>query len=137
MELPSFKVIVLGDAGVGKSAYINRMKTGEFTQCIAQEMTPLVFHTNHGSYKLNVWEDKIVSHDVDAAIVMFDLIRRDNIVKYKINKPLVICGNKCDLVTDKLVNHCHYISVKTGCNINSPWLDLIKQLTGKKDLIFS
>ena len=136
MELPSFKVIVLGDAGVGKSAYINRMKTGEFAQHSNQDMTPLVFHTNHGSYKLNVWEGKSVTHNVDAAIVMYDLSRRDNIIKYKINKPLVICGNKCDLVTDKLVDH-HYISVKTGCNINSPWLDLIKRLTGKKDLIFS
>ena len=55
---PEFKLILLGDGGVGKTTFVKRHLTGETEKnaTLGVEVHPLVFHTNRGPIKLNVWD---------------------------------------------------------------------------------
>ena len=59
-ESPSFKIVVVGDGGVGKTTYIKRHLTGEFERryiaTIGVEVHPMAFYTNYGPVKFNVWD---------------------------------------------------------------------------------
>ena len=52
MEMPEFKLILVGDGGVGKTTFVKRHLTGEFEKkyvaTLGVEVHPLVFHTNRG-----------------------------------------------------------------------------------------
>jgi len=57
---PEFKLILVGDGGVGKTTFVKRHLTGEFEKkyvaTLGVEVHPLVFHTNRGPIKFNVWD---------------------------------------------------------------------------------
>ena len=59
-HVAAFKVIVVGDGGVGKTTFINRHRTGEFTSkyiaTMGVEVSPLTFYTTEGTIKLNMWD---------------------------------------------------------------------------------
>jgi len=117
---PRFKLLVVGDAGVGKTAFINRHRTGEFekryiaTQGV--EVNPLPFNTSVGQIVFNVWDTAgqerfsglgegyaIGSH---AAIIFCDLTNSITFKSYgrlyqEVRKtcpniPIVFVGNKVD-----------------------------------------
>lgn len=123
----SYKIVLVGDGGVGKSTFIKRHRTGEFekkyipTQGV--DVTPLTFSTNYGTIIFKVWDcagqEKFGGlrdgyyTGADAAICMFDVtsnltfknmqqwirdIRRTNMAV-----PIVTCGNKCDLQDSRKV----------------------------------
>jgi len=121
-ELKRYKIVMVGDGGVGKSAFIKRHRTGEFEKkyiaTMGVEVNPLPFSTNEGDVVLNIWDvagqDKfsglrdgyyIGAH---AFIIMFDVTARityKNVVTwYKhitesqtyTGQPIVLCGNKID-----------------------------------------
>nr|XP_054102928.1 GTP-binding nuclear protein Ran-like [Callithrix jacchus] len=53
-----FKLVLVGDGGTGKT-FVKRHLTGEFEKYVATlgiEVHPLVFHTNRGPIKFNVWD---------------------------------------------------------------------------------
>jgi GTP-binding nuclear protein Ran len=81
---PEFKLILVGDGGVGKTTFVKRHLTGEFekkyvgeyskafkhskqrspadhalyplfTATLGVEVHPLIFHTNRGAIKFNCW----------------------------------------------------------------------------------
>lgn len=56
--MPTYKLVLVGDGGVGKSTYIKRLLTGEFEKkwisTLGVEVHPLVFHTNYGPVRFNV-----------------------------------------------------------------------------------
>jgi GTP-binding nuclear protein Ran len=59
--IPSFKLSILGDSGVGKSTYIRRLLTGEFDKRHVvtkpfEGICDIYFTTNCGIIKLNIWE---------------------------------------------------------------------------------
>lgn len=58
--MPEFKLILVGDGGVGKTTFVKRHLTGEFEKkyvaTLGVEVHPLVFHTNRGPIKFNVWD---------------------------------------------------------------------------------
>ena len=126
-ETPVFKLILVGDGGVGKTTFIKRHKTGEFERkyvpTLGVEVRPLQFQTSRGPIKFNVWDtagqEKMGGLrdgyyvGGDCAIIMFDVTSR---ITYKnvpnwhkdlvrvvgANVPMVLCGNKVDVKERKV-----------------------------------
>ncbi|HSW77068.1 MAG TPA: GTP-binding protein [Candidatus Saccharimonadales bacterium] len=138
MEQPQipmcFKVVLVGDGGVGKSTYVNRLKTGEFkrkyipTQGV--DVIPLTFSTNYGTIIFKVWDcagqEKFEGLrdgywiGAQAALFMFNVTNQSTFEKlptwmkdvHRVTNeiPFVICGNKCEIgnyrqVTNQQINH--------------------------------
>lgn len=115
-----YKIVLVGDGGVGKTTFVKRHQTGEFekkyiaTQGV--DVSSIVFYTNHGPIKLNLWDtagqEKLGGLregyyiGANGAIIMFDVTSRvtyKNVPKwYKDltriveNIPIVLVGNKVD-----------------------------------------
>jgi len=58
--IPEFKLVFVGDGGVGKTTFVKRHITGEFERryiaTVGVEVHPMIFHTNHGPIRFNVWD---------------------------------------------------------------------------------
>jgi GTP-binding nuclear protein Ran len=126
MESTKIKVIIVGDGGVGKTVFVNRHRTGEFTKnyvaTMGVDVNPLLFSTTEGLVVLNIWDcagQEKFSHlgpayykDAQAAIIMFDVGSRtsyknlnywyNEVSKIAPDIPIVICGNKCDIQERKV-----------------------------------
>ena len=59
-QVPEFKLVLVGDGGVGKTTFAKRRLTGEFEKkhaaTIGVEVHPLMFHANRGPIKFNAWD---------------------------------------------------------------------------------
>lgn len=121
-SIPTFKLVLLGDAAVGKSVFIKRHRTGEFEKkymaTLGVEVSPLVFFTNKGPICFNVWDiagqEKLsgLRHgyyvNSDCAMLMFDVTNRETYEHipgwYRDFRqvcqdiPMVLAGNKVDRV---------------------------------------
>ena len=117
-----YKVILIGDASVGKSSYIKRFILDEEKKYDLKSecnIYPLNFETNLGKkMKFRVWDtsgqEKFSQNQIrdcffensDAVIIMFDVTSRESyknvpswyfeLIKICIDVPFVICGNKVD-----------------------------------------
>lgn len=125
--MDTFKIISVGDSGVGKTTLLRCHLYGEFKKqydaTLGVEVHPLTFHTNYGPIKFNIWDcagqekfgGRLDGYYTGAhgVIVMFDLTNRlsykdvnnwiksiDNKLGYSI--PTVICGNKVDIEDQKV-----------------------------------
>ncbi len=58
--IPEFKLVLIGDGGVGKTTFVKRHLTGEFEKkyiaTLGVEVHPMVFHTSRGKIKFMVWD---------------------------------------------------------------------------------
>ena len=123
----SYKICIVGDGGVGKTTYIERMKTGEFIKkynpTIGSEVRALQFYTNKDKYNINLWDcaglpqfkglGKSYFIGAHAFILMFDLTNKasyQNLFNHYTriksvcpDSPIVLCGNKVD---------CGHLAVK-------------------------
>lgn len=177
-----FNVAVVGDKGVGKGAFMCRLRSGEFTKhpvddsiawttspspryCVAPTWSHLI-HAPDDEYDnvlLEEWADNgteiccylsrqqlpsqpIYDRKIDAAIIMFDIASSTSFDSVKhwqqaVRKaygkvPVVICGNKADLLqgdiyrstTIQLPSRYLCISVKKGTNVDSVMPGLIRKL---------
>jgi GTP-binding nuclear protein Ran len=119
-EVPKFKLILVGDGGVGKTTFVKRHRTGEFEKkyvaTMGVEVHPLKFHTNLGSVVFNCWDTAGQEKfgglrdgyyiGGQAAIIMFDVTGRvtyksvphwyKDLVRVCENIPIVLVGNKVD-----------------------------------------
>lgn len=162
MNKQTFKIVLVGDGGVGKTAYINRLRTGDFEKkynpTIGLEVAPLHLRTNKGDLILNIWDCAGQSRGlapadytcgVDGAIIMFDVgscASYKNVdfwrAKIPVHIPIVLCGNKCD-VKERRVRpseidtdlEYYDISAKSNYNFEKPFLYLVKSLLGD-DTVF-
>jgi GTP-binding nuclear protein Ran len=127
-NIPEFryKLVLVGDGGVGKTVFVKRHKTGEFEKrydaTMGAEVHPMDFSTNKGRVILDVWDtagqEKLSGLrdgyyiGADCAIIMFDVTARTtykNVPKwYKDltrvcgNIPIVLVGNKVDVKDRKI-----------------------------------
>jgi GTP-binding nuclear protein Ran len=55
-----FKLVLVGDGGVGKTTFVKRHLSGEFEKkyvaTLGVEVRPLDFVTNFGKIRFNVWD---------------------------------------------------------------------------------
>lgn len=150
MERSRFKVVLVGDGGVGKTSLIRKQLTGKFTP--GYDATPGVeiFPVTFRNVTLTCWDtagqDKLSGLyegyyiGADAAIVMFDvtsrlsaknaLVWRDKVRRVCETIPIVFCGNKvdCDTVVNADFEYIP-ISVKTGKNVENLFRCVIEKLT--------
>merc|ERR1712183_365162 len=125
-EMPTFKLVLVGDGGVGKTTFVKRHLTGEFEKryiaTLGVEVHPMPFFTNRGQVNFNVWDtagqEKLGGLrdgyyiGGNCGIIMFDVCSRitySNVPKwYKDltrvceNIPIVLVGNKVDVKDRKV-----------------------------------
>merc|ERR1712061_377799 len=121
MAVPEFKLVLVGDGGVGKTTLVKRHLTGEFEKkyvaTLGVEVHPLCFHTNRGVIRFNVWDTAGQEKfgglrdgyyiQGQCAVIMFDVTSRityknvpnwhRDIVRVCENIPIVLVGNKVDV----------------------------------------
>lgn len=125
-QAPEFKLVLVGDGGVGKTTFVRRHLTGEFEKkynaTIGVEVHPLQFQTNRGLIIYNVWDTAGQEKfgglrdgyyiGGQCAIIMFDVTSRityknvpnwhKDLVRVCENIPIVLCGNKVDVKDRKV-----------------------------------
>ena len=157
----NYKIALVGDGGVGKSTYVSSLAGDDFENIykptLGVEVHLIKIDTSYGTIIFNVWDcagtDKFGGLrdgyyiQSDGAIVMFSLTDStsyENVKKWKLafdrvcmNKPVVVCGNKAD-VLDKIDVNPEFVSISSqSChNYKEPLLTLAKSLTGHQDLVF-
>jgi len=119
-EAREFKLVLVGDGGVGKSTFVKRHLTGEFEKryvpTLGVEVHNLRFITNYGPIVFNVWDtagqekfgglrDGYYIHS-QCAVAMFDVTSRvtyasvpkwyHDIQRTCGDIPVVLVGNKVD-----------------------------------------
>lgn len=126
VQVPEFKLVLIGDGGVGKTTFVKRHLTGEFEKkyiaTLGVEVHPMPFFTNHGQVLFNVWDTAgqeklgglrdgyyIGGH---CGIIMFDVCARitySNVPKWYKDLtrvceaiPIVLVGNKVDVKDRKV-----------------------------------
>jgi GTP-binding nuclear protein Ran len=59
-SIPTLKVCVIGASGLGKTTWVKRLATGDFTwkhiPTLGVEVHPLTLRTNHGPVIFNLWD---------------------------------------------------------------------------------
>jgi GTP-binding nuclear protein Ran len=125
-QAPDFKLILVGDGGVGKTTFVKRHMTGEFEKkyvaTLGVEVHPLLFHTNRGPIVFNVWDtagqEKLGGLrdgyyiQGQCAIIMFDVTSRityknvpnwhRDLTRVCENIPIVLVGNKVEIKDRKV-----------------------------------
>merc|ERR1712178_264585 len=125
-QTAEFKLVLVGDGGVGKTTFVKRHLTGEFEKkyvaTLGVEVHPLSFHTNRGQIRFNVWDTAGQEKfgglrdgyyiQGQCAIVMFDVTSRityknvpnwhRDLVRVCENIPIVLTGNKVDVKERKV-----------------------------------
>ncbi|OXA56989.1 GTP-binding nuclear protein ran-1 [Folsomia candida] len=125
-NIPTFKCILVGDGGTGKTTFVKRLLTGEFEKkyiaTLGVEVRPLTFNTTRGQITFNTWDTAGQEKfgglrdgyyiQGQCAIVMFDVTSRvtyknvpnwhRDLIRVCDNIPTVLCGNKVDIKDRKV-----------------------------------
>lgn len=125
-EIPTFKLVLVGDGGVGKTTFVKRHLTGEFEKRYIPthgvEVHPMNFKTSRGEVILDVWDtagqEKLGGLrdgyyiKGQCGIIMFDVTSRvtyknvprwyKDVTRVCDNIPLVLVGNKVDVKDRKV-----------------------------------
>lgn len=125
-NVPRFKLILVGDGGVGKTTFVKRHLSGEFEKryiaTLGVEVHPLTFFTNLGQVIYDCWDTAGQEKfgglrdgyyiNGQAAIIMFDVTSRVSYKNVPIwhrdltrvcdDIPIVLCGNKVDVKDRKV-----------------------------------
>jgi GTP-binding nuclear protein Ran len=147
---PTFNIALVGDGGVGKTTYVERLFGGDefrkpYTPSVGAEVHTREYFSGmqHGDITFHIWDTagqqkfsgvrENYYKNADAAIVMYDVTSLisyknvkwwcDEIRAVKPDIPIVIVGNKCDVVGRgrKVQNGSYFqISAKSKTDIEKP-----------------
>ncbi|KUF94165.1 Vacuolar protein sorting-associated protein 13C [Phytophthora nicotianae] len=147
-NVPEFKLILVGDGGVGKTTFVKRHLTGEFEK---KYVATLGVEEKFGGLRDGYYIQG------QCAIIMFDVTSR---ITYKNvpnwhrdlfrvceNIPIVLCGNKVEVkdrkvkakqITFHRKKNLQYfdISAKSNYQFEKPFLWLARKLVGDNNLTF-
>lgn len=122
----TFKLVLVGDGGTGKTTFVKRHKTGEFEKkyiaTLGVEVHSLGFSTNYGAIQFDVWDTAGQEKfgglrdgyyiNGQCGIIMFDVTSRityknvpnwhRDLVRVCENIPIVLTGNKVDVKERKV-----------------------------------
>jgi GTP-binding nuclear protein Ran len=143
-----FKVILVGDGGVGKTAFVRRHASGEFEKkyiaTLGVEVHPIDFNTNYGIIRFNMWDTAgqekfgglrdgyyILGN---AVIAMFDVTNKlsmENTDKWISDVknvcgdiPVILAGNKVDIADRKISPKQIREKLKSPSHNSSIYLDI-------------
>merc|ERR1711957_645139 len=124
--IPEYKLVLVGDGGVGKTTFVKRHLTGEFEKkyiaTLGVEVHPMGFHTSKGLINFNVWDTAGQEKfgglrdgyyiGGQCGIIMFDVCSRityQNVPKWYKDLvrvceaiPITLVGNKVDVKDRKV-----------------------------------
>ncbi len=149
-EAKRYKVLLVGDSGVGKTTYVNYLLTNNFTEeyspTFGVDVYSYVFNTNYGPIIFEFWDcaGKYENRGIDTgyyicangAIIMYneesapycsEFVKKIHSVCDDI--PIISCKNS-SIIADK---EC-CIDIKNKVNIYKPIVLLARKLTGHDDL---
>lgn len=121
------KIVILGDAGTGKTALLARWADGGMSRAQAPTVGAayrmIMFQHEGQSYPLHIWDtagqetyrstSPIYCRDARAAMLVFDLTNHETfenlgvwrqILAGESDAQFIIVGNKCDLVEERAVD---------------------------------
>lgn len=148
-DIPTFKCVLVGDGGTGKTTFVKRHLTGEFEKkyvaTLGVEVHPLIFHTNRGPIRFNVWDTAGQEKfgglrdgyyiQGQCAVIMFDVTSRvtyknvpnwhRDLVRVCENIPIVLCGNKVDIKDRKVKAKSIVFHRKKNLQVQSLYLSYI------------
>jgi Ras-related protein Rab-11A len=164
-QIIDIKLILLGDISVGKSSILGRYIDNSFTedyQCTLQVETKskIIDIDLNTSVKMNIWDTvgqekfrhltKQYFRNCHGAIIVFDLTRKDSfdgvqkwideLNDFNSNIPILIVGNKSDLIKEREVNedaienfvrnkYLYYdVSAKNGSNVSLAFDKIRKEI---------
>jgi len=126
LPMRQFKLVLVGDGGVGKTTFVKRHITGEFEKkyvaTLGVEVHPITFMTNRGPVQFNVWDTAGQEKfgglrdgyyiQGECAIIMFDVTSRvtyknapnwhRDLIRVCDQIPIVLVGNKVDIKDRKV-----------------------------------
>ena len=164
-QIIEIKLILLGDISVGKSSILGRYIDNSFTedyQCTLQVETKskVIDIDLNTSVKMNIWDTvgqekyrnltRQFFRNCQGAIIVFDLTRKDSfdgvqkwideLEEFGSNIPILIVGNKSDLIKEREVNedvienfvknkYMYYdVSAKNGSNVSLAFDKIRKEI---------
>ena len=159
----SYKILLVGGGGVGKSKYVDRLVNHNYNQkyvaTLGVETHKLVLATNYGNVRLTIWDTTgqtkygglVEGYYVNAhgTIFMYDLsdsnpfATLDNYASKIANVcgqiPSVVIANSKDNLDNSILNNGQYILSNQHSDyqdIIEPVFDLVTKIMDKDDLYF-
>ena len=151
IKMMSYKVVLFGMSGVGKTEFINKINGNLFESkhypSLGYTIHLIRFNTNIGSIiEFEVWDGYPISLNAEACIGIMDTskisrkIVHEDYEKIGGNLPVVFIVNKCEtkqnhsrLFPQKAV----FMSVKDNINVELPLLILARQLCNNPNLLLT
>lgn len=161
LPIRSFNVLVVGNPKVGKSTWITRLRTGEFTKeyvpNLHQTFSTLRFNTTEGLIEIHIKEHTEINDHwrVDGTIVICDATDIDSfkdaikLIDLRKTKQVFVC-NKVDLkdrvvlpkdilsfdFLKRKIIPWYEISAKSNYQFEKPFLSLIRQMMNDYSIKF-